>query len=114
MSAFWAHWVECLLVLNLSITVFLFIWGPRVKIPTLKDGTTGHVWAHGVLRESVRRLPTWWTILSVTAFVAGGVYLVLYPGFGDYKGLLGWTERKELAHDAEANAVPLGTLMHSL
>lgn len=114
MSAFWAHWVECLLVLNLSVTVFLFIWGPRVKIPTLDDGTTGHVWAHGVLKESVRRLPTWWTILSVTAFIAGGIYLVLYPGFGNYKGLLSWTEHQELAHDTQVNAVPLQTLMRSL
>jgi cytochrome c oxidase cbb3-type subunit III len=102
------------MLLNLGITAFLLVWGPRVKIPTLEDGTTGHVWAHGVLRESVRRLPTWWMILSVSSFAVGAVYLVLYPGFGNYKGLLGWTGIAELEQDTQTNAVPLQGMMHAL
>jgi cytochrome c oxidase cbb3-type subunit III len=112
-SSFWAHWVVALLLFNLGVTVFLLIWGPRVKIPTLEDGTTGHVWAHGVLRESVRRLPTWWMIMSVSSFAIGAVYLVLYPGFGNFKGLLGWTQISQLTQDTEANAAPLHGLMRA-
>ena len=71
MSEFWSGWVMLLIVLNLGITLFLFLWGLRVDIPTQADGTSGHVWAHGVLREGVRRLPTWWVVISAAVFVVG-------------------------------------------
>jgi cytochrome c oxidase cbb3-type subunit III len=103
MSGFWSAWVVVLVVINLGITVFLFLWGPRVAIPTQADGTTGHAWAHGVLRESVRRLPTWWIVFSAAWLAAGVGYLALYPGFGAYAGLLGWTSQGELASRRDTN-----------
>jgi cytochrome c oxidase cbb3-type subunit 3 len=61
------------------------------------------VWAHGVLREGVRRLPTWWIVMSAMAFVAGFGYLALYPGFGAFSGLLDWTSQGELARAQATN-----------
>jgi cytochrome c oxidase cbb3-type subunit III len=103
MSGFWSTWVMVFVVINLGITLFLFLWGLRVRIPTLPAGTSGHVWAHGVLRESVRSLPTWWIVLSATSLVLGFTYLALYPGFGAAAGALGWTSGGELARDQVAN-----------
>src|SRR5499433_808319 len=103
MSASCSAWVILLIVVNLGITLFLFLWAQRVDIPTQTDGTSGHVWAHGVLREGVRRLPTWWIVMSATTFVVGFAYLALYPGFGAFKGLLDWTSHGELARDQTAN-----------
>ncbi|CAM5274147.1 cytochrome-c oxidase, cbb3-type subunit III [Rhodanobacter lindaniclasticus] len=103
MSTGWSLWVMFLVVLNLGITFFLFLWGPRAKIPTLPDGTSGHVWAHGVLREGVRPLPMWWLVISGAMFVAGFAYLVLFPGFGNFKGVLGWTSHGKLAQDVAVN-----------
>jgi cytochrome c oxidase cbb3-type subunit 3 len=103
MTGFWSTWVVVLVVVTLGITVFLFLWGLRVEIPTRADGTSGHVWAHGVLREGVRRLPTWWVVLSALALIAGLGYLVLYPGFGASAGTFGWTSGDELARAQEAN-----------
>src|SRR5215831_12910382 len=103
MSEFWSTWVIVLIIFNLGITLFLFLWAPRVDIPTQPDGTSGHVWAHGVLREGVRRLPTWWIVLSSITFIVGFAYLALYPGFGAFKGLLGWTSHEELARNETAN-----------
>jgi cytochrome c oxidase cbb3-type subunit III len=102
-SDFWSAWVILLIVVNLGITLFLFLWGPRVAIPTQPDGTSGHVWAHGVLREGVRRLPTWWIVMSAATFIIGIGYLALYPGFGAFKGLLGWTSHDELARNQTGN-----------
>src|SRR5690606_25515877 len=99
MTPFWSAWIMALVTLNLGITLFLFIWSTRVKIPVLPDGTTGHVWAHGVLREAVRPLPLWWVVISATVFVAAFIYLVLYPGFGSHEGVLRWTMHGELAED---------------
>jgi len=104
MNSFWSGWIKLLVVLNLGITFFLFVWGQRVKIPTLPDGTTGHVWAHGVLREGVRKLPTWWVLFSASMFIWGFIYLTLYPGFGGFKGLLGWTSQGEWQADTQRNA----------
>ncbi|AMN45999.1 cbb3-type cytochrome c oxidase subunit III [Steroidobacter denitrificans] len=103
MSTFWSAWVMFLVVLNLGITFFLFLWAPRVKIPVLPDGTTGHVWAHGALRESVRKLPTWWIGFSASMFLWGFIYLALYPGFGAFKGLLGWTSGAQLEQQVRVN-----------
>ena len=103
MTEFWSAWVIVLIVVNLGITVFLFLWGLCVDIPTLPDGTSGHAWAHGVLREGVRRLPAWWIALSAASLVAGIGYLALYPGFGAFAGTLGWTSGSELAQKQEAN-----------
>lgn len=111
MSAGWSLWVMFLVVLNLGITLFLFLWGPRAKIPTLDDETSGHVWAHGTIREAVRKLPLWWLLFSGAMFVAGFTYLVLYPGFGSHKGVLGWTAHGELAKDEAANNAKLDALV---
>ncbi|MGP1664890.1 MAG: cbb3-type cytochrome c oxidase N-terminal domain-containing protein, partial [Rhodanobacter sp.] len=97
MSTGWSLWVMFLVSLNMGITFLLFLWAPRVKIPTLPDDTTGHVWAHGTIREGLRKLPLWWVLFSATMFISGWTYLYLYPGFGNHKGSLGWTSHQELA-----------------
>ncbi|MBO9663013.1 cytochrome-c oxidase, cbb3-type subunit III [Dokdonella sp.] len=113
MSAFWSGWIMFLVVLNFGITLFLFVWGQFVAIPTQPDGTSGHVWAHGVLREGVRRLPLWWVLMSASVFVIGMVYLVLYPGFGSYKGLIGWSAHDQLARESAANQAKLTPVLQS-
>ena len=114
MTPFWSAWIMFLIVLNLGITLFLFLWGPRVKIPVLPDGTTGHVWAHGVLREGLHKLPLWWLLFSGAMFVIGFAYLYLYPGFGSFKGALGWTSHQQLADDTAANSAKLEPLLKGL
>jgi cytochrome c oxidase cbb3-type subunit 3 len=107
MSNGWSLWVMFLVVFNMSITLFLFLWAPHAKIPTLQDGTSGHVWAHGVLREGVRNLPLWWILMSAAMFIAGFAYLFLYPGFGNHKGYLGWTSHGQLARETATNVARL-------
>ncbi|MBX5461504.1 MAG: cytochrome-c oxidase, cbb3-type subunit III [Steroidobacteraceae bacterium] len=113
MSTFWSLWVMTLIVLNLGITLFLFVWAQKVDVPTQPDSTTGHVWAHGALREGVRKLPRWWVFLSACLFVWGASYLALYPGFGGAAGLLRWTSRAELERATAANDAKLSKLLHS-
>ena len=95
--------VILLAVVNLGVILFLFVWGIRVEIPTQPDGTSGHVWAHGVLREGVRKAPTLWVVSSSVVFVLTFGYLALYPGFVTFSGLLDWTSQDELARAQAAN-----------
>jgi cytochrome c oxidase cbb3-type subunit 3 len=103
MSTFWSRWVVILIAINLGVALFLFVWGQLIKIPTEPDGTTGHVWAHGVLRESVRKLPLWWLLMSIGAFIAAFTYFWLYPGLGNFKGSLGWTQEGQFQTDTAVN-----------
>jgi len=103
MSGFWSNWVVVLASLTAGISLFLFVWGITMRIPTNTDGTTGHVWAHGVLREGVRPLPVWWMVVSLAAFLFAVVYLYRYPGFGSSQGKLGWTSRGEHQGQNAAN-----------
>jgi cytochrome c oxidase cbb3-type subunit III len=96
MSRFWSTWVIVLVVLNIGLVLFLFVWGQIVKIPTEPDGTTGHVWAHGVLREAVRKLPWWWVVYSLIGVAGCLAYLFLFR-------VGGWSSVEDLQHDTAAN-----------
>lgn len=114
MSSGWSWWVIGLIVFNFGVTFLLFLWAPRAEIPALPDGTTGHVWAHGVLREGLHRLPGWWIASSLLMYLLAFGYLALYPGFGKHAGALGWTSGKELASATAANAGKLDPVLKRL
>ena len=103
MTGFWSMWVVVLACLTAGVGLFLFFWAIWMNIPTDKDGTTGHVWAHGVLREGVRPLPKWWMVVSLAAFLFAAGYLYRYPGFGNFAGKLGWSSRGEQRSESAAN-----------
>jgi len=107
MTGFWSTWVVVLACITAAIGLFLFFWAIWMNIPTDKDGTTGHVWAHGVLREAVRPLPWWWVLVSIGAFLFGAGYLLIYPGFGNFPGRTEWTSAKEHDRDAAADRAKL-------
>jgi cytochrome c oxidase cbb3-type subunit III len=107
MTGFWSSWVMILALVTAGISLFLFVWGITMRIPTTEDGTTGHVWAHGALREGVRPLPVWWMLVSLGAFLFSAVYLYRYPGFGGFGGKLAWTSQGEHQDAAAANGARL-------
>lgn len=104
MSGFWSAWIIFFVTLNWGLVTFLLVYSTRVPIPTQADGTTGHVWAHGAIREGVRRLPLWWVLLSAFMIVFAVFYLVLYPGFGSYSGTLGWSAAEQVQTSIARNA----------
>ena len=100
MSTFWSAWVMLLATLNLGIALFLFVWGQRIDVPTQPDGTTGHVWAHGVLREGVRRpRPGGWVLGGSLCL---GVAVSRCSRALAGSGLLGWTSTGKLERETAA------------
>lgn len=66
-----------------------------------EGSTTGHTW-DGDLVENNNPLPRWWLFLFwLTAIWMVG-YLVIYPGFGNFAGVTGWTQQGQ--YDAEIAA----------
>ncbi len=45
MSGIWSVWVMVLACVTVGVSLLLFLWGMWMRIPTIADGTTGHVWA---------------------------------------------------------------------
>src|SRR5262249_10195647 len=64
---------------------------------------TGHVWDDD-LRELNNPLPRWWLWLFVLTTVFALVYMVVYPGLGNFGGTAGWSSERQLAaQTAEAD-----------
>lgn len=115
-GSFWSGWVMVIAVINYGSILFLFLWAPWVKVPTIEDGTTGHVWANGAVREGLANVPKWWLILSSIAFLSAFFYLILYPGFGSHKGSLEWSSFEQMQQElsvTDARQAPLWDVIKS-
>lgn len=101
-SDFWHLYVAGItLVSIIACAVLLYISG-TTKAATHADNTTGHVW-DGDLREMNNPLPKWWVYLFIITVVFGLVYGALYPMFGKFQGVLGWSSQGQ--HAAEVKKV---------
>jgi len=96
MSTFWS-WYVTLLTAATLLALFWLIFATR-KSEVHKsetEQTMGH--AFDGIEEYDNPLPKWWFMLFLGTLVFSVVYLVLYPGMGNWKGLLpgyedGWTQ----------------------
>jgi cytochrome c oxidase cbb3-type subunit 3 len=98
-SSTWSWYVIGIVVFGLLYCAFVLIGAAKHRVVYDAQGnvdkTTGHVW-DGDLRELNNPLPRWWLMLFVITLVFAVVYLVLYPGLGDYKGKLNWSQVGQL------------------
>ncbi len=101
-SDFWHYYVIVIVVLSFIALIWLLF--SQNKVTVQKDEevkTTGHEWDG--IAEYNNPLPRWWFYLFILTMIFGAVYLVLYPGMGNYKGTLNWTSTNQLeAEIAEA------------
>jgi cytochrome c oxidase cbb3-type subunit III len=91
MSSFWSGWIILLTVANIIAAVWLLWITSRTSPGEQASDTTGHVW-DGDLREYNNPLPRWWLWLFYLTVVFSIIYLVLYPGLGNFQGVLGWSQ----------------------
>jgi cytochrome c oxidase cbb3-type subunit 3 len=86
-----------------SITIVGIIWilfANRKREQPSTDKTTGHV--YDGIEELDNPLPAWWFYMFVITIVWAIGYLILYPGMGNFPGVLGWTQVGQ--HDREVAA----------
>ncbi|RUO65298.1 cytochrome c oxidase cbb3-type subunit 3 [Pseudidiomarina planktonica] len=99
MSSFWSAWI---IVLTLGTLIGL-IWLLRWNMSNYTDVPEGEEMDHdfdGIV-EINNPLPTWWTYLFWVCLAWAFVYLALYPGLGNFKGLLGWSSSNQQVRSLE-------------
>jgi cytochrome c oxidase cbb3-type subunit 3 len=90
-SDFWSWYISIITVVSLvGVAIFLYSQRTQRLAPGQKAEEMGHKW-DGDLVELNNSLPSWWVNLFWITLIFAGVYLVLYPGLGSFKGVLGWS-----------------------
>lgn len=98
MSNGWSLYVIVLIVINVLGCGWLLFANRSVQIdPREKGQSTGHDFDG--IEELNNPLPAWWTWLFIGTILFSAGYLVLYPGFGSFAGVLGWSSAVQ--HEGE-------------
>jgi len=109
MSFGWSLFVIVLIVANIVGCAWLLFANRNVMVdPGQKGRGTGH--DYDGIEELNNPLPAWWTWLFIGTIVFGVGYFILYPGFGAFAGVLGWSsagEAEAASAAAEAKYAPI-------
>jgi len=87
-SEFWSWWVISLTSVQIVLALWILFSNRKKSSGEVK--TTGH--SYDGLEELDNPLPAWWFYMFVITLVFAVGYLLAYPGMGNFKGLLGWTQ----------------------
>lgn len=97
MSSFWSLWIIALTVTVLAGSCWLLFANRKTRVSADtkegEPGKTGHV--YDGIEEYDNPLPAWWFWGFFGTIVFAVIYLMLYPGLGNFSGLLGWTQEKQ-------------------
>lgn len=102
MSTFWSLWIIGLTAVNLILVTWVLFANRKVAVSDDDDPenkTTGHI--YDGIEEYDNPLPKWWFQMFVGTIIFAVIYLALYPGLGNWKGLLGWTSINQLEREEE-------------
>ncbi|MDR5897506.1 cytochrome-c oxidase, cbb3-type subunit III [Halomonas vilamensis] len=102
LPGFWSAWIIVITLGTIAISVWLLFANRRTdKTPDAEGNveTTGH--AADEIEEYDNPLPKWWFQLFVGTVIFSIGYLILYPGLGNFAGVLGWTQEGQWEEEVE-------------
>ncbi|MGP3792153.1 cytochrome-c oxidase, cbb3-type subunit III [Pseudomonas sp. B392_1p] len=94
MTSFWNWYVTILSLGTIAALTWLLFATRKGQRPDSSEQTTGHT--YDGIEEYDNPLPKWWFMMFIGTIVFSLGYLALYPGLGNWKGILpgyenGWT-----------------------
>jgi len=105
LNSFWNWFVIIITIVSILGCWWLLHWTKGVSDRSGDDvGSTGHVWDED-LKELNTPLPRWWLHLFNITIIFALVYLVFFPGLGNFAGMLGWTQESQYEEEVAAAAV---------
>ena len=93
LSGFWSAWIIVITLGTIAFSAWILFANRRTdKVPDAEGNveTTGHA-ADGI-EEYDNPLPRWWFMLFIGTIIFSLGYLALYPGLGNFRGILGWSQ----------------------
>ena len=98
MTTFWSWYITVLTLGSLIALVWLLFATRSGQRPGESEQTMGH--SFDGIEEYDNPLPKWWFMLFLGTLIFAGLYLLLYPGLGNFAGKLpgyedGWTQVKQ-------------------
>ena len=104
MPAFWHWFVVIGTVIFVGWCIWLVSWSAKQGPQNVADeDLVGHKW-DGDLEEWNNPAPRWWLYLYFITLIWGVVYMIAYPGFGNFKGALGWSQEGQYELEMAAAA----------
>lgn len=113
MSTFWSGYIA-LLTLGTFVALFWLIFATRKgESAGTTDKTMGH--SFDGIEEYDNPLPKWWFWLFIGTLVFGILYLIIYPGLGNWKGFFpgyedGWTQEKQWQREVDQADAKFGPI----
>ena len=102
LNSFWNWFVIIISVVSILGCWWLLHWTKGVSDRSGDEvGSTGHVWDED-LKELNTPLPRWWLHLFNITIIFALVYLALFPGLGNFAGVLGWTQENQYEEEMAA------------
>ncbi len=96
MSSFWSAWI-IVITLGVIAGCWWVLFANRSAPPKGEVKTMGH--SFDGIEEYDNPMPRWWFFMFIGTIVFSLIYLALYPGLGNYKGVLGWTQEGQWAEE---------------
>ncbi len=93
-TGFWAGWIAVLTIVSVAGLAWL---AASVYFSPDDSAEVGHVVWDQTLREGTTAAPLWWFWMLLALLATSVVYLILYPGFGAYAGVLRWSQGGQIA-----------------
>lgn len=104
MTSFWSWYITLLSLGTIAAMVWLLLATRKGQRHDSTEETVGHT--YDGIEEYDNPLPRWWFLLFIATVIFALGYLVLYPGLGNWKGVLpgyegGWTQVKEWQREVD-------------
>ncbi len=98
---FWTIYISIGALGGIFWLIYLLVSNSKIKMPAEGEEvkSTGHSWDG--IEELNNPLPFWWVAMFYITIVFGLGYLILFPGLGTVKGVLGWTSSLEHSEEVE-------------
>ncbi|MCH1930982.1 cytochrome-c oxidase, cbb3-type subunit III [Shewanella sp. A25] len=93
MSSFWSIWISVLSLIVIAGCIFLLRACSKNNTHVEEGESMGH--SFDGIEELNNPLPKWWSYMFYITIVFGLIYLALFPGLGNYQGLLNWTSANQ-------------------
>jgi cytochrome c oxidase cbb3-type subunit 3 len=111
MSGFWSLYVIVLVVINFVGALWLLQALSKREVAGDEEATD-HIWDED-LREYNSPLPRWWLWLFWISAVFMVVYLIIFPGLGNFSGVLGWSQVGQYQQEVSAADTRYGDIFNA-